>query len=305
MSKVIGRYAPSPTGDLHLGNLRTALLAWLQVRLQNGEFLLRMDDLDKPRVVNGSADKILRDLEWLGLDWDGDVIYQSKRTDLYQDALEQLTQRALTYECFCSRKDIQQAVSAPHGSLGIYTGTCSDLNDELIELKRQHKAPAIRCRIRSKLIKFEDGCLGEFSRNLAHSCGDFVIKRADGLFAYQLATAIDDMQQGITEVLRGADLLESTARQLYIMRCLDSNIELPVYWHVPLMLDDQGERMAKRDGSLSITEWQANDRSASELIGFLAASIGLIDVEDSVSARDLLAELTIEKWRQQIRSYKH
>ena len=303
INKVIGRYAPSPTGDLHLGNLRTALLAWLQVRLQGGEFLLRMDDLDQPRVVIDSADQILQDLEWLGLDWDGEVVYQSKRHDLYQNALEELSHNGLVYECFCSRKDIQQAASAPHNTLGVYSGTCLGLDSEIIELKRLQKSPALRVQVNSKKIEFEDGCLGLFSHNLSESCGDFVIKRADGLFAYQLATAVDDKEQGVTDVLRGADLLDSTARQIYLTQALDDTIKPPKYWHVPLMLDDQGERMAKRGGALSLAEWRAEGKTAPELITFLAGSLGLIDTKLAISAGDLLIDLSLEEWHQQIRSF--
>lgn len=294
---IVGRYAPSPTGDLHLGNLRTALLAWLHARLQGGKFLLRMDDLDQPRVVEGSADQILRDLEWLGLDWDDEVVYQSQRTDLYQDALSRLTENELTYECFCSRKDIQQAASAPHGSNGVYPGTCRDLDPVMADQKKVEKTPAIRVSVDNSEIIFNDGCLGEFSDILNKSCGEFVIKRADGLFAYQLATAVDDIEQDITDVVRGADLIDSTARQIYLMQQLSSEFSIPRYWHVPLMLDDHGERMAKRDGSRSVAQWRDKGNSAEQLIGYLAASVHLIDKENPISATDLLAQISLQEWQ--------
>ena len=302
---VIGRYAPSPTGELHLGNLRTAILAWLHARLQGGKFLLRMDDLDQPRVVKGSAEQILRDLEWLGLNWDGEVVFQSQRTELYQDALSALTKNELTYECFCSRKDIQQAASAPHVSLGVYPGTCRDLDPLTADQKRANKTPAIRACVDDTKLQFNDGCLGEFSVNLNTACGDFVVKRADGLFAYQLATAVDDLEQGITDVVRGADLSDSTARQLYLMQRLQPGFSMPQYWHVPLMLDEKGDRMAKRDGSSSIAEWRTSGRDALELIGMLAASVDLIKQPLAISLEELLTEITFDNWLAQIRSCDH
>jgi glutamyl-tRNA synthetase len=300
---VIGRYAPSPTGDMHLGNLRTALLAWLQARLQNGIILLRMDDLDQLRVVSGSADTILYDLEWMGLDWDGEIVYQSQRTELYQSALQRLAEQGLVYECFCSRKDIQQAASAPHGQETPYLGTCSNLTANLAEIKRQEKAPALRVRVNECEINFIDHCAGECREKLCRSCGDFVIKRADGLFSYQLATAVDDIAQGITDVVRGADLIDSTARQLYLMQRLKPELSKPRYWHVPLMHDDQGERMAKRCGSMSAASWRSDGSSCEVLIGKLAASIGLLPEPYSISAQELLVELTIETFQNAIQNY--
>ena len=297
-TKIIGRYAPSPTGDLHLGNLRTALLAWLGVRLQEGIFLMRMDDLDQLREVDGSAAQILRDIEWLGLDWDGEVVYQSQRTELYQQAMQNLEAQELVYPCFCSRKDIQHAASAPHAQYGLYPGICTQLDASAIKLKQQKKSPAFRVRVGTAEINFCDQCLGDYRDELRKSCGDFVIKRADGLFAYQLATAVDDIDQGVTEVVRGADLIDSTARQIYLMNRLNTDFSEPVYWHVPLMLNDEGERMAKRDGSLSIEEWRSSNGTAAGLIGFLAASINLIDRPDAISAQELLAQLTLKKWQE-------
>ena len=250
-SRVIGRYAPSPTGALHLGNLRTALLAWLQVRIFDGEFLLRMEDLDTPRVVKGSASKILKDLEWLGLDWDGDVVYQSQRLSLYEESLEFLKERDLIYPCYCSRKDIQQAASAPHNSPGVYPGLCRDLSNEQQAERVLRKSPALRFKVEG---------------NLQASCGDFVVKRADNLFAYQLAVVVDDLDQGISEVLRGADLEGSTDRQLYLAKVLKPEARLINYTHVPLMLDEFGVRLSKRDGSLSVDEYIDKGGNAKQML---------------------------------------
>lgn len=271
--KIVGRYAPSPTGDLHLGNIRTALLAWLQVRSQGGKFLLRMEDLDVPRVVKGSAEQILLDLEWLGIDWDGPVVYQSQRTHLYEDALKALAKQGLIYPCYCSRKDIQQAVSAPHNQGAIYPGTCRNLsNAERIE-KAKFKVPSLRVEV--------DG-------DLVDSCGDFVVKRADGLFAYQMAVVVDDLEQGVTHVLRGRDLLESTARQQYLASKLSPEPAQMEYTHVPLMLDEAGARLSKRDGSLSVAEYKAQGYCAEKLIGELAFSLGLVDSKEPVGLMGLL-----------------
>ena len=290
---IIGRYAPSPTGDLHMGNLRTALLAWLHARLQNGEFILRMEDLDTQRAVSGSADKILHDLEWLGLDWDGDVLYQSQRQNAYNAALDQLIAQDLIYECFCSRKDIQLAVSAPHGKTGVYPGTCKNLSEQQIENKKRNKNPAQRLKVGSATITFVDGCLGHQQQALAEQIGDFVVKRADGLFAYQLAVVVDDLAQGITDVVRGADLIDSTARQIYITQLLTASKDLSQirYYHVPLLLDDGGARMAKRDGSESISSWQKEGDDQERLVAHLAASMGLWPQHRAISAQDLLTEL--------------
>ena len=291
---IVGRYAPSPTGALHLGNLRTALIAWLHARLQGGTFLLRMEDLDVPRIVDGSADQILRDLEWLGLDWDGEVVYQSTRQSYYQSALESLEQQGLVYECFCSRKDIQQAVSAPHSSTGVYPGTCENLTSLQIDKKSQQKTPSLRLRVQNSKIEFRDGCLDIRKESLAQTVGDFVIKRADGLFAYQLAVIVDDLEQGVSEVVRGADLIDSTLRQIYLAQKLSTKQNSPNYWHVPLMLDRDGKRMSKRDGSESVQSWRDAGGSAEKLLGELSLSLALVSDSSSISSADLLNSLDFE-----------
>jgi len=258
-----------------------------------------MEVLDHPRIVGGSDDQILRDLEWLGLDWDGEVVYQSKRNDLYQAALSKLQDKGLVYECFCSRKDIQQAVSAPHGNSPAYPGTCAELDNETVALQRQKKAPAIRVRVGKQQMSFQDGCVGEVRERLAETSGDFVIRRADGLFAYQLAVIVDDLEQVVSDVVRGADLVDSTIRQIYLAEQLAPQSKqkptIPNYWHVPLMLDEQGQRMAKRDGSQSVQDWKSGGRTSSQLIGLLAHSAGLLEAPEPISSAELLAELSFEK----------
>lgn len=287
---VVGRYAPSPTGRLHLGNLRTALLSWLQMRLLKGKFYLRMEDLDTPRVVAGSADQILRDLEWLGLDWDGDVVYQSQQTVQYEDAIAQLQSQGLLYPCYCSRKEIQQAVSAPHGVTPVYPGTCRDLFPKEQQKRQQQKQPAIRVCVNGMDVSFIDDCSGS-QHQTESECGDFVVKRADGLYSYQLAVVVDDINQGVTHVMRGDDLLDSTARQIWLGRQLTNGGFDVSYAHVPLMKDDSGQRMAKRDGSDSILSWQERDRAtAEELVAYLARSVGLYS-EKSCTTSELLESL--------------
>ncbi len=298
---VVGRYAPSPTGRLHLGNLRTALFAWLQVRLQGGEFLLRFDDLDEPRVVAGSKEQIMQDLRWLGIDWDGKPYSQTDHIASYKDALGILSEKGLTYPCYCSRKDIQQAASAPHGATGVYPGTCRELTLEEQRLKQKNKQPAIRTQVADKEVNFYDQIQGSQQQSLVKNCGDFVVKRADGLFAYQLAVVIDDIQQGVTDVLRGKDLLDSTARQMSLFDRFDS--AAPRYWHVPLVKNDAGERMAKRDGSDSVATWQAQGRDAQELVAHFAKSVAFVDSETyRISPNELLSKLTIESFRRNLQN---
>ena len=295
-SKIVGRYAPSPTGDLHLGNLRTALLAWLHTRLQGGCFILRMEDLDVPRCIAGSADRILKDLEWLGLDWDGEVLYQSARQTHYQAALEQLTDQGLVYPCFCSRKEIRSVISAPHGRTGVYPGTCSALLKPQVQIKTMQKKPALRVRVEDKEVEFVDYCLGQQAQSLQAEVGDFVIKRADGLFAYQLAVVVDDLAQHVSDVVRGADLIDSTARQIYLAGKLEHSCSADhiSYWHVPLMLDKNGSRMAKRDGSESVDEWRAKGGGQQELLALLLSSVGLWDSKQGISTTELLRELSFD-----------
>lgn len=280
--QVIGRYAPSPTGALHLGNLRTALLAWLSARSQGGQFLLRMEDLDTPRVVKGSADQILKDLDWLGLDWDGPVMYQSSRTDAYQQAMNDLDQQQLVYPCYCSRKDIQLSSSAPHGDTPVYAGTCRTLSKSQQRIRRQQKTPSYRVKV---------------SDVLQADVGDFVIKRADGLFAYQLAVVVDDLEQGVTDVIRGADLISSTSRQQYLSAKLNGHNNAIQYYHAPLMLAQNGVRMSKRDGSESIAQWQESGKNAHQLVAFLANSLGMKIKFERISVSDLLETIEVSSFK--------
>lgn len=253
----VGRYAPSPTGDLHLGNLRTALLAWRQIRELGGIFILRIEDIDRPRTVPGSEKRMLDDLSWLGIDWDEgpDVggpagpYRQSERDAIYEAALERLAAAGRTYLCTCSRRDLREA-SAPHGPEGpVYPGTCRDRDPD--SQLRHPLGAATRFRLLDgETICFEDRRLGPQRARLETESGDFIIRRRDGLWAYQLACAVDDALMGVTHVLRGEDLLTSTPRQIAILNAL--GLPAPQYEHVALVADEQGRRMCKRDGSCSL-----------------------------------------------------
>jgi glutamyl-tRNA synthetase len=255
-----GRFAPSPTGVLHLGNLRTALLAWLFARSAGSSFLMRVEDLDVGRVRAEFVDEQLGDLAAIGLDWDGDVVRQSLRASLYEAALARLD----VYECFCTRAEIREAASAAHGPVGVYPGTCRDLSPAERDALRGERLPALRVRAEHAVVGFEDRVAGHFEGVV----DDFVVRRNDGAYAYNLAVVVDDGLQGVEEVVRGADLLDSTPRQIWLGRALG----LPElsYAHVPLVLGPDGRRLAKRDGDVTLRELAPGDA-----VAWMASSLGL------------------------------
>jgi len=265
-----GRFAPSPTGTLHVGNLRTALLAWLFARSQGARFLVRMEDLDPGRVRAGAAAQQLEDLRAIGLDWDGEVLWQSARREAYEAAIAHLRGDGRVYECFCTRAEIRAAASAPHGPgpEGAYPGTCLRLSDAERERRRaEGRPPALRLRAAGARIGFADRLLGHHEAVV----DDFVIRRNDGAAAYNLAVMVDDGAQGIGEVVRGADLLDSTPRQLLVARLL--GLPEPSWAHVPLVLGPDGARLAKRHGSVTLREVDAAAavRWMAETLGFVGA----------------------------------
>ena len=238
-----GRFAPSPTGPLHLGSLVAAVGSWLFARAAGGRWLVRMEDLDAPRVVAGAGDEILRTLTRYGLEWDGEVVWQSRRVALYERALETLRQKELVYDCACSRAELARSASAPLGSEAVYPGTCR-------AGLRGRSARAVRFRVPDEVIAFDDAVFGRIEEQVTTRTGDFVVKRADGPFAYQLAVVVDDAAQGVTQVVRGADLLSSTARQIALQRALD--LPAPRYAHLPLVVTRDGAKIGKRDGALAL-----------------------------------------------------
>ena len=267
-----GRFAPSPTGDLHLGNLRTALLAWLFARSAGGRFLVRMEDLDTGRVRPQVAERQLADLRAIGLDWDGEVVVQSRRRERYAAALDALAAAGRLYECFCTRAEIRGAASAPHGPLpeGAYPGTCLRLTGAERAARREAgRRPALRLRADGEEVDFEDRLLGH--RRAA--VDDFVVRRNDGAPAYNLAVVVDDAAQGIGEVVRGADLVDSTPRQILLARLLGE--APPRFAHVPLVLGPDGARLAKRHGGVTLREVEPV-----AALGWMARSLGLPEVQD-------------------------
>src|SRR5215217_7813749 len=246
-----GRFAPSPTGVLHVGNLRTALLAWLFARSAGARFLMRVEDLDRQRVKPGYEQQQLADLDAIGIDWDEPVVRQSERLDLYADALTRLERDGRLYPCFCTRAEIREAASAAHGPLpeGAYPGTCRELTTaERAEREAAGRPPALRLRSDADRVEFTDRLLG-YQTGIVD---DFVVRRGDGAFAYNLAVVVDDAAQGVEEVVRGADLVDSTPRQLYLARAL--GLGEPSYAHVPLVLGPDGARLAKRHGAVTLRE---------------------------------------------------
>jgi len=278
-----GRFAPSPTGDLHLGNLRTALAAWLFSRAECGRFLIRMEDLDEGRVRDHHYTGQLEDLRALGLDWDGDPVRQSERIGLYDAALQQLADAGLVYECWCTRAEIRAAPSAPHGDLpeGAYPGTCRDLsNAERTASRASARPPALRLRAGDAAVGFEDMLRGPVSGRV----DDFVLRRGDGAIAYQLAVVVDDAEQEIDLIVRGADLLDSTPRQILLARLLGQE-RSPSFAHVPLVLGPDGMRLAKRHGAVTLAE---RPEGPEAVLSMLAVSLGLADPGELVTTDQLL-----------------
>ncbi|WP_205543978.1 tRNA glutamyl-Q(34) synthetase GluQRS [Rubrobacter indicoceani] len=275
-----GRFAPSPTGELHLGNLRTALLAWLFARSEGGRFLVRLEDLDASRVRPGVAESQLEDLRLLGLDWDGGVVRQTERTDLYETALQRLWTAGLIYPCYCTRAEVRAEVaasaSAPHGPSGgfAYPGTCRNLTrTRRAEREAAGRRPALRLNVHDApeetVVAFRDELLGE----VKGSVDDFVVRRGDGSHSYQLAVVVDDAEQGVTQVVRGADLASSTPRQILLSKLL--GLPVPRYAHVPLVLGPDGRRLAKRDGPVSLGDHLQFGRTPEDILRWMARSLGL------------------------------
>jgi glutamyl-tRNA synthetase len=290
-----GRFAPSPTGTLHVGNLRTALVAWLFARSQDGRYLVRMEDLDTGRVRERFYDEQLHDLAALGLDWDGPVVRQSQRIELYEEALEMLRAKDLVYECWCTRAEIREAASAPHGELpeGAYPGTCRELTAaERAEREASGRPPALRVDAGAARIAFEDRLAG----HVEGVVDDFVVRRNDGAFAYNLAVVVDDGAQGIGEVVRGADLLDSTPRQLWLGAQL--GIPAPRHAHVALMLGPDGARLAKRHGAVTLADRAALGQSADDVRDELAASLQLCARGEGLTPAELVERFSAATLRQ-------
>jgi len=272
-----GRYAPSPSGDLHLGNLRTALLAWLFARSTGRDVVLRVEDLD--RVRPGAEQRQLADLAALGLDWDGPLVHQSERLQVYAEAVRRLDTEGLVYECFCSRREIREAPSAPHAPPGAYPGTCRDLRPDQVAARRRSRPPALRLRAGVDHLTVHDTLHGDVTGDV----DDLVLVRNDGVPAYNLAVVVDDAASGIDQVVRGGDLLSSAPRQAYLATVL--GLSPPTYVHVPLAVNADGQRLSKRDGAVTVADLAARGVGADEVRDLITASLGM----PGRPPRDLLA----------------
>ena len=290
---VCGRFAPSPSGRMHLGNLWSCLLAWLAARSQGGRMVLRLEDLDPDRCTQAWCDQVMRDLEWLGLDWDNEPVYQSRRTELYRAAFAQLEERGLVYPCYCTRAE-RLAASAPHRSDGVvvYDGRCRRLSPQAREELARTRRPAWRVEVPEETVSFTDRIQGPFVQDLARECGDFILRRSDGVYAYQLAVVVDDGEMEVTQVVRGSDLLDSTPRQIWLQAQL--GLSHPEYGHVPLLLAPDGRRLAKRDRDQELGALQVQ-YTAPELVGRLACLAGLIPEPAPVTPAELVPLFSWDK----------
>ncbi len=284
----VGRFAPTPSGRMHLGNVFAGMIAWLSVKSRGGEMVLRMEDLDTQRTSGEFAAVLREDLRWLGLTWDRETPPQSSRSAVYDRYFEILESRGLLYPCYCTRSQLHSA-DAPHLSDGtyVYPGTCRNRTEA-----PAGRMPAWRVTVPDRVWSLEDRLQGVYAENLATDCGDFVVRRADGVYVYQLAVTVDDGEAGVTEVVRGMDLLSSAPRQMYLQELF--GFPHPAYGHVPMLLSADGRRLSKRDRDLDVGALRHNYRPE-EIIGALAFACGLIDRKTPISARELAGEFSWEK----------
>lgn len=299
-SPIRGRLAPSPSGRMHLGNACSALLAWLSVRAKGGELVLRLEDLDPDRCRPEYCRQVEEDFRWLGLDWDlggsqgGADYFQSQRRAVYEEYLDRLDREGLLYPCYCSRGELH-AAQAPHASDGtvVYPGTCRNLTPEQRAEREFRRRPALRVRVPEETVGFTDGRMGEYEEDLARDCGDFILRRSDGVHGYQLAVVVDDGLMGITEVVRGRDLLSSTPRQIWLQRKL--GFSQPDYYHTPLLTAPDGRRLSKRDADLDLGAIRASGVEPEAVVGWLAFRLGLLERWEPVPARELVDSFAWER----------
>ena len=292
MEKPVGRFAPTPSGRMHLGNVFAALIAWLSVRSRDGSLVLRMEDLDTQRTSTEFAQTLREDLMWLGLTWDVETPPQSQRSAVYDRYFEKIMDLGLLYPCYCTRSQLHN-VNAPHLSDGtyVYPGTCRDL-----QTPPAGRLPAWRVKVPDRDYELTDMGRGYYRQNLLHECGDFVVRRADGVYVYQLAVTVDDGEAGVTEVVRGMDLLGSAPRQMYLQELL--GFRHPAYGHVPMLMAPDGRRLSKRDKDLDLGYLRSHI-SAEHLIGTLAFASGLIEKPQDISAAELAAVFSWENLRRE------
>lgn len=297
--RVRGRFAPTPSGRMHLGNVFSALVAWLSARAAGGTVVLRIEDLDPRAQSRERADTLMGDLEWLGLTWDEGPFFQSERAGVYQEALDRLARAGLTYPCFCSRAELH-AATAPHASDGtpVYAGTCRGLSADEVARRSAERPPATRLRVPEAddpagTVEFRDLAYGPRREVLARECGDFLVRRSDGVVAYQLAVVVDDALMGVTQVVRGRDLLGSCARQIYLGRLLGH--PAPQHGHVPLLVAPDGRRLSKRDRDLDLGVLRERGVAPERIVGALAAAAGLVDGSAGLTPTELVASFSWER----------
>ena len=286
-TKPVGRFAPTPSGRMHLGNVFAGLIAWLSVKSRDGHMVLRMEDLDTQRTSGEFAETLRQDLNWLGLTWDLETAPQSQRSGVYDRYFEKLMDEKLLYPCYCTRSQLHN-VNAPHLADGtyVYPGTCRDRTDA------PDKPHSWRVKVPNRQWELTDLLQGPYRENLATDCGDFVVRRADGVYVYQLAVTVDDGEAGVNEVVRGVDLLSSAPRQMYLQELF--GFDHPAYGHVPLLLAPDGRRLSKRDKDLDLGQLQKWLRPEA-LIGSLACSCGLLETPEPISAKELATQFSWEK----------
>lgn len=291
----VGRFAPTPSGRMHLGNVFSALIAWLSVKSRGGEMVLRMEDLDTQRTSREYGDILRQDLTWLGLLWDRETEPQSQRSAVYDRYFDRLQQQGLLYPCYCTRSQLH-SVNAPHLSDGtyVYPGTCRNLTKE--QQAAFGRNPAWRVRVPDRLWSVEDRIQGHYESNLARDCGDMVVRRADGVYVYQLAVTVDDGEAGVTEVVRGSDLLSSAPRQMYLQELF--GFPHPTYAHVPMLLSPDGRRLSKRDRDMDMGAIRAK-MTPEALLGTLGCTAGLLPTNAPISAKELAETFSWEKLKKE------
>ena len=293
---VVGRFAPSPTGRMHAGNIFATLMSWLVVKSQGGRIVLRIEDLDIERSKSEYTVQLMRDLEHLDLTWDDGPYFQQGRDEAYEAAFRNLEDKGLVYPCFCSRADLH-ASSAPHrGEKLVYAGTCRNLTAGQIAKRSRERRASWRVRVPDSVYSLDDAVQGHYEQLLSRDCGDFVIRRSDGLFAYQLASVVDDAAQGVNCIVRGMDLLVSTPQQMFLQDMLD--YERCSYVHVPLLVSQLDRRLSKRDRDASLEELENTYKTAAGVIGHIAFVTGLIDVDEPVTPDELLSAFDYEQIEQ-------
>lgn len=295
----VTRLAPSPTGALHLGNARTFLINWLLARQNGWRIVLRIEDLDGPRIKRGAAELAIEDLRWLGIDWDEGPIYQSSRLDQYRAATETLLRAGAAYPCICTRKEVDAAASAPHAEDGatVYPGTCRGKFKSLEEARasRGGREAAVRFNTQNAVVDFQDNFSGAHHFDVEHQLGDFVIAKGDGTPAYQLAVVVDDADMNVTNIVRGDDLIDSTPRQILLYRALGVADRIPAYTHLPLVIGTDGRRLAKRHGDTRLASYRDAGVPASRVLALLAKWSGIEKTDDVTIAKDLIGRFSLDR----------